>query len=259
VEATPIQPDPSRSLEGKVAIVTGAGRGIGRAIALAYAAAGAAVACAARTRPQIEAAAAEIAAAGGRAIPVECDVTDHASVRSMVSRATDELGGLDIMMINAGGALDRNKIGEGDPAAWVGTVNLNLVGAYYCALEALPHLKARGAGKIIMMGSGMGHRGLAGNSSYAVAKAGLWMLTRVLAQEVMEHRISVNEIIPGPVLTDATRQEAAMRDPSRATAFGIAGEWIKQPDEVVPLALFLAAQPDIGPTAQSFSLLRRDW
>jgi 3-oxoacyl-[acyl-carrier protein] reductase len=134
------------------------------------------------------------------------------------------------------------------------TLDVNLLGAYYCALAAIPALKGRGAGKIMTIGSGIGHRGLAVTSAYACSKAGLWMLTRVLAQELWPYHISVNELIPGPVVTDMSGTQAAQRQ----GVFGIEGEWIKNPDDVVPLALFQATQPVIGPTAQSFSLMRRD-
>ena len=88
----------------------------------------------------------------------------------------------------------------------------------------------------------------------ACSKAGLWMLTRVLAQELSPYNISVNELIPGPVVTSMAGVQTAQRQGVSA----IEGEWIKTPEEVVPLALFLATQPPIGPTAQSFSLMRRD-
>ena len=80
-------------------------------------------------------------------------------------------------------------------------LEVNLLGAYYCAQAAIPALKQRGAGKIITVGSGLGHRGMVGLSAYACSKAGLWMLTRVLAQELWSYNISVNELIPGPVVT----------------------------------------------------------
>src|SRR5206468_324143 len=82
-------------------------------------------------------------------------------------------------------------------------------------------------------------------------KAGLWMFTRVLAQELYPHRVSVNELIPGPVRTAITPEH---EDQLRAQ-FG-ESEWLKSPEDVVPLALFLATQPEVGPTAQSFSLMR---
>ena len=241
-------------LVGKVAIVTGAGRGIGRAIALAYAGAGAAVACAARTAAEIAVVAAEIEAVGGRALAVPTDVTDPAQVQAMVAQTVDTFGGLDILVINAGGNLDRNAIADSDFAGWRQTFALNLDGAYHCAQAAIPHLKERGAGKIVTVGSGLGHKGKARLGAYACSKAALWMFTRVLAQELWEFNISVNELIPGPVVTELTQGS----DQRGGSVFQIDSEWIKTPDAVAPLALFLATQPDVGPTAQSFSLMRRD-
>lgn len=241
-------------LSGKAAVVTGAGRGIGRAIALAYAGAGAAVACAARTLREIEETAVAIRENGGRAIAVETDITSLESTRALFARAAVEFGRVDIAVLNAGGNYDRQSVEASDPEAWRLTVEVNLLGAYYCAQAAIPYLKQSGAGKIITIGSGLGRRGTAGCSAYACSKAGLWMLTRVLAQELLPYNISVNELIPGPVQT-------AIDDAFGGQGSVIAGkesEWVKAPEDVAPLALFLACQPDIGPTAQSYSLMRRD-
>ena len=236
-------------LEGQVAVVTGAGRGIGRAIAIGYAAAGAAVACAARTQDEIDGTARRIAAAGGRAIAVRVDVADARAVEALFARTAAELGGVDLVVINAGVDLARAPVAESEPEAWRATLEINLLGAYHCARAAVPHLRARGGGKILTVGSGLGHRGLAGGSAYACSKAALWMLTRVLAQELRAEHISVNELVPGPVQT-------AMSAPRPDERFE--GDWRKSPEDVVPLALFLARQPNDGPTAQSFSLMRRD-
>lgn len=241
-------------LSGKVAIVTGAGRGIGKAIAQAYAAEGAAVCCAARSVAEIDESARQIVASGGRALAVATDVTQFAAVQHMVRMTVETFGGLDVMVINAGVSGAERPIEESDPEAWRLTLEINLLGAYHCARAAIPALKERGAGKIITIGSGRGHRGVAGRSDYAVSKAGLWMLTRVLAQELAPSNISVNELIPGPVATRMTGPAAGQRKGASA----IEGEWTKSPEDVVPLALFLATQPTIGPTAQSFSLMRRD-
>ncbi len=249
----------AKRLDGKVALITGAGRGIGAAIARAYAKEGARVVCAARSQDEIEATAEQIRAAGGNAIAVRADVTDLDSVSAMYKSAVAAYGGLDIAFLNAGGSLDRSRVDEGDTEGWRATIELNLIGAYYCARAAIPYLKARGAGKILFTGSGMGHRGAKGNSSYAVAKAGVWMLTRVVAQELVEFNISVNEFIPGPVRTRATQDvEQGATESGRGTPFLTSGEWIKQPDDVAEIAVFMATQPDVGPTAQSYSLMRRD-
>lgn len=193
----------------------------------------------------------EINKAGGRALAVPTDVTELHAVESLFARTADTFGGTDIVVINAGVSKGRQSVAESDPAEWRAVMEVNLFGAYYCARAAIPHLRARGGGKIITVGSGLGHRGRPGDSAYGCSKAGLWMLTRVLAQEVWQDNISVNELIPGPVQT-------SISDQSDGGVMQIDSEWSKGPEDVVPLALFLATQPTVGPTAQSFSLMRRD-
>lgn len=99
-----------------------------------------------------------------------------------------------------------------------------------------------------MTGSGSRHRPMPGLSAYATSKLALWMLTQTIALEVQDANISVNELIPGPVRTEMTGFGKVAFPP---------GEWMKEPEDVVPLAMFLATQPLVGPTAQSFSLMRR--
>jgi len=239
----PVDPD---LLKDKVAVITGAGRGIGRAIALAYASAGAAVVCSARSEDGISETAALVREAGGRAIAQTADVADYATVETLFRRASDAFGGVDIVVANAGVALDLRRIADGDPALWRKAIDINLTGAYHTAHAAISHLRRRGAGKIIMIGSGQRQKPYPGFSSYSCSKAGLWMLTQSLAMELQEDNISVNELIPGPVKTDMTRDVPVPP-----------GEWFKEPGDVVPLALFLATMPDFGPSAQSYSLMRR--
>lgn len=242
-------------LRDKIAIVTGAGRGIGKAIAIGYAEAGAVVGCAARSEVEINATVDEIAQRGGRGLAVPTDVTVPSAVRHLMDTVAVRFGGLDILVINAGGGATRQTVEDSDPEHWQNTLQVNLVGAYHCARAAIPHMKRRGAGKIITVGSGLGHRGRAGSSAYACSKAGLWMLTRVLARELWPHHISVNELVPGPV--DTAPSSADRTAPGGTSVLGNS-EWIKTPQDIMPLALFLATQPEVGPTAQSFSLMRRD-
>lgn len=235
-----------KTLAGKEAVITGAGRGIGRAIALGYARAGASICCAARSETEIQETVRQIREEDGTAIALRTDIRQWSAVEELFDFAQSELGGVDIAVLNAGVSLDRNVVEESDPAAWEETLRTNLLGTYYCAKAAIPGMKKRGGGKIITIGSGMGHKGVAGGSAYSCSKAGLWMFTRILAQELWPYNISVNELIPGPVRT------------KMGGGLAIESEWKKSPEEVVPLALFLATQPHVGPTAQSYSLMRRD-
>ncbi len=242
----------ANELEGKVALVTGAGRGIGRAIASGFAARGAKVVCAARTDAQIRQPADAIDADGGEAIAIPCDVADPAAVEALYAAAAERYGRLDIVVANAGGNLSRASVEASDIADWDRTVEVNLLGVYYTCKFAIPGLKARG-GQIIVIGSGVGHRVVdAAHSAYGASKAGAWMLARSLALELREYGICVNELIPGLVQTELTREVERAGE----SAFG--AEWFKRPEDVVPLALFLATQPPTGPTGQSFSLMRRD-
>ncbi|NQV25227.1 MAG: SDR family oxidoreductase [Rhodopirellula sp.] len=250
---TTTRSDSQRPLAGQVAVITGGGRGIGRAIAIAYAEAGAHLCVTARTSSEIDQVAAEINQAGGRAIAVVCDVSNRASVEAMIDRTVSEFSRLDLLVNNAGGGLERTLVGEDDPNVWQNVIEINLLGTYFCTRAALPHLKADGGGKIINVGSGMGHQPRAKNSSYNVAKAGVWMLTRCLSMELWEAGVTVNELIPGPVYTELTA-DIFPRDQAHP---GISSEWVKDPVDVVPMAVMLAMQSAKGPTGQSFSLARR--
>ncbi len=242
-----------KKLKGQVAVITGAGRGIGKAIALAFGQEGAAVICAARTKSEIEQTASHIQRLGGQSVAKTTDVTEIHSVESLFDFAHQTFHGVDIVVINAGISVSKSSVENSDPALWKRDINTNLIGAYHTAKASIPHLQARSGGKIILIGSGLGHRGVPERSAYACSKAGLWMLTRILAQELAPSQISVNELIPGPVQTELTPEN---NDQVRQQLGD--GEWIKQPEDIVPLALFLASHPKMGPTAQSFSLMRRD-
>ena len=237
------------TLAGKVAVVTGGGRGIGAAIAAGLAAAGARVCVAARSTTEIEATAAAIGQ-GAFALPV--DVTDAGSVEALYRAVVAQAGGIDILFVNAGVSLDQARVEESDPTLFERTVAVNLTGAYHCARLAIPHMRARGGGRMVIIGSGMGHNSLNGHAAYSCSKAAVWMLVRILANELRGDGISVNELVPGPVRTAMT---AGTLD--SGGVIGSPVEWVKQPEDVVPLAVMLAGYPGTGPTGQSFSLMRR--
>ncbi len=243
----------SKQLAGRIAVITGAGRGIGRAIALAYAQEGAHICLVSRTRSQLESVSEEIVALGGRALVVPADVTDPAQVQNVAAQIEVDPGQVHILVNNAGGGLERSPIPDSDPDLWVQDVTLNLIGTYRVTRALLPLMAKTGGGHIINIGSGMGHGAAPGASAYRVGKAGLWMFTRCLAAEVWEHGINVNELIPGPVETDLTGDRMQVG----ATPPFAPSERVKHPEDVAPLALWLATQPPGGPTAQSFSLARR--
>ena len=238
-------------LESKVAVITGAGRGIGRGLAIGFAQAGARVVCAARTQSQLEETARLIRAAGGDALAVQCDVGSAEDLERLYAQTRAHYGGVDIVIANAGGNFERREVEISDIDGWQETIRVNLLGVYYTCKYAIPDLKRNG-GHIIVIGSGMGHRAGNAGSAYSASKAGVWMLIRVLAEELRAYGICVNELIPGLVDTDILTAEERPDDPALSL------EWFKQPSDVVPLALFLAAQPPTGPTSQSFSLMRRD-
>jgi 3-oxoacyl-[acyl-carrier protein] reductase len=239
-----------KPLQGQVAVITGGGRGIGRAIALGYAAAGAAVCCSSRSAAQIDETVLLITAAGGRAIGIAADVTDAASMARLFAETDKAFGRVDIVVACAGDAAENKLVAESDPMQWKQIIETNLIGAFQTAHAAIPLLRRSGAGKMIFIGSGMGHRSGPTRSAYASSKAGLWMLVRILAQELVADNIAVNELIPGPVMTDFIK--------GREGALSAGNEWLKQPEDVVPMAVFMATQPATGPTGQTFSLARRE-
>lgn len=248
-----------KRLRGKVALVTGAGRGIGKGIALAYAGEGALVICTARTAHEVNGVVEGILANGGRARSVIADVTNAVEVRRLFELGIRDEEHLDILVANAGRGAgeDQATVLESDPVAWRGLLEANLLGAYHCVREAIPYLCRADAAKIIMMGSGARLHTRPRLSAYSAAKAGLWALTRTLALELKQNHIAVNEIIPGPVLKEHMLTPERMQEIDEGGAVELPnGEWHKVPADLAELALFLATQPRLGPTGQSFSLLR---
>jgi len=187
------------SLQGKIALVTGASRGLGEGVARALAADGAAVMLLARNGDLAQQVASEIVAGGGEAEALACDVSDYPSVERAVADTRQRLGGLDILVNNAGVIEPIAEIAASDPAIWARSIQINLIGAYYVVRAVLDGM-LQGGGTIINVSSGAAYRPLEGWSSYCAGKAGLAMLTRSLVLETTGVRIF--GFSPGTIDTD---------------------------------------------------------
>lgn len=226
-------------LSDKVALITGASRGIGKAIAAAYAQAGASVVLASRKQADLDQTAAEIEAAGGEVMAVAAHVGDEAAVAALVERTLDRFGGIDIAVANAGTNPHFGPTLEATAALWDKIMEVNLRGAFLLCKAVVPHMHA--GGKIVIMSSVAGLRPSSNLGIYSVSKAGLNMLTQVLASELGPKEIRVNAIAPGTIKTRFSRvlyetREIAERLLGR-TPLGYLGE----PEDVIGAALFLAS------------------
>ena len=191
----------NRELEGRVAIVTGAGRNIGRAIALALADGGACIVVNARSnRAEAEAVARDIEAAGGRALVHLGDVVDAAAMQAMADAAAKHFGRIDILVNNA--ALRREKpFGEMSYAEWREILEVTLDGAFHAAQACLGALRSSGAGTIVNIGGLSAHTGAKHRAHVVTAKAGLVGFTRALACDLASDGITVNCVVPGLIGT----------------------------------------------------------
>ena len=197
---------------GRTALVTGGGRGIGAATAKLLAREGAAVAVAARSQREISAVAEEIAAFGGRAIPVRVDVTDEESISAAFDEVCDELGPVTILVNNAGIPGVPLPVAAADPEVWRRVYEINVTGPFLCARAAMPHMAAENWGRIINVSSAAARYPMAGMATYSSSKAALDQLTRVLALEGERYNIAAIGVYPGVIDTgmqEETRNHGA--------------------------------------------------
>ena len=197
---------PSFSLEGKVAIVTGGRRGIGKTIAVTFAQAGADVAvCDSVVEGgELEAVAEEIRRLGRQSLSLRADVSSKADVGNLVSAVEDGLGAVDILVNNAG--IGRGPVlVEQAEEEWQEIIDTNLKGCYLCSQAVAKGMIERRKGNIINMSSGAGIRGFALRNAYNVSKAGIIMITKVLARDLAKYGIRVNAIAPTNLRTEMTR------------------------------------------------------
>jgi NAD(P)-dependent dehydrogenase (short-subunit alcohol dehydrogenase family) len=193
-------------LSGKAALVTGASSGLGRHFAEVLAKSGASVALGARRVDALQTLAEEITALGGRAFAVSLDVLDRHSVQKAVGQVVDQLGPVDIL-VNNSGVTSVAAVLEETEEQWDAVLDTNLKGAFLVATEVARHMRAeKRAGSIINIASILGLRQSAQVAPYAVSKAGLVQLTKVMALELARFGIRVNALAPGYIKTDLNRE-----------------------------------------------------
>ena len=248
-------------LDGKRAFVTGGGRGIGRAIALRFASEGADVAVVARTRAEIESVAEEIKEKGRRSLAIPCDVGDSKEVDEAVQRAIRELGGVDVLVANAG-ALLHARLEETTDALWDEMLRVNLNGAFYAFRAAVGEMTERGWGRLIAISSVSGKIGGPNRSAYHAAKHGVLGLVRSVALEVADKGVTANAICPGFVdtsMVDTFREGLASHAEESEAAMNRYRDEIPMgrflaPDEIAAMALYLASEEAAGITGQAYTI-----
>ncbi|WP_235009591.1 SDR family NAD(P)-dependent oxidoreductase [Mycobacterium sp. 3519A] len=233
-------------LEGRVAFVAGASRGIGATVAEALAREGAAVAVAARTEQEgkvpgtIHAVAERITSSGGKALPVQCDVTSEESVEAAVVQTVSEFGGIDVLVANAG-VLWLGPIESTPLKRWQLCMNVNLTGVFLVTKAVIPHVKARGGGSLIAItttGVGMIEHGA---NAYWVSKAGVERLYLGLAADLRPDNIAVNCLSPSRVVLTEGWQAGG-------GGMEIPPEMVEPPEAMANAAVLLAQQDSSGIT-----------
>jgi len=226
----------NKELDGKVAIVTGAGRNIGRAIALALAESGASVVVNVRSnRAEADAVAREIEAAGSKALVHVGDVSDASSVQAMVDAAMKAFGRIDVLVNNA--ALRREKpFADMSYAEWREIMDVTLDGTFHCVKACLPALRQSGAGTIVNIGGLSAHTGARDRAHVVTAKAGIVGFTRALAHDLAADGITVNCVVPGLIGTPRPKDKPEpAHHLTHQTITGARG----RPEDVAAAVLFL--------------------
>lgn len=255
-------PQTQRLLTGKRALVTGASRGIGLAIAKTLAKEGATVLLSARKREALDAAVRDIAASGGIAYAIACDVTDAAAIAGLAAEIQREHGPLDILVSNAGFAESAPFV-RTDRELWDRTIALNLTAAYEITQAFLPSMLAARSGRVIYIASVAGKVGAPYVTAYCAAKHGLIGLTKALALEVARKGVTVNAVCPSYVDTDMTGrsidnivQKTSMTPEAARAAIEQQNPQHRliAPEEVANAVLYLASPAARGVNGQALNL-----
>ncbi len=237
------------AIDNKIAVVTGGGGGIGGAIVRRFSREGAKVAIVEVDHAAAKARVAEVEADGGSAMVIVADVTNKTSVEQMIQATLNRWGRIDILVNVAGGATIKPVI-DVTEAEWDHIIGMNLKSTFLCSQAVLPTMIKQRYGKIVNISSIYGFTGNATRASYAAAKAGVAVFTKSLALEVVSHRINVNAIAPGRILTDRVRghySEAEWNELVQQIPMKRAGT----PEEIASAAVFLVADENRYITGQT--------
>jgi len=241
---------PNVSLKGKVAIVSGGGRGIGSAIALGFAQAGANVVVASRTPADLERVKSQIENLGRHALAVQTNIAVKAEVDNMVAKTLEKFGTIDILVNNAAINIMRNLVDLREDG-WDKVMNVDLKGYFLCSQAAAKVMMEKKTGNIINIVSTGATKAAPGLGAYSIAKAGVVMLTKLLAVELASYHIRVNAI--GPYLVKTAFSQPMWSDPDalKALEASIPLGRIAEPQDIVSIALFLASDASSYITGQT--------